>query len=308
MKLTYTAGEGDAGRKVYHALRNGLGLSAGAIKRLKYGGSVAVNGEPVFMDRRLLPGDLLTAELAEAAPDFPPERGELEILFENEALLAINKPAGMLSHPSRGKFTGTAANYAAGYLLESAGSAACHAVNRLDRDTSGVMLFAKSAHFKARAIDSLRAPGAEKEYLAYLFGALPEPRGIIDLPIDREREGFQKRVVRPSGKRAVTEYETLGAAELFGHRVTKVRFLLRTGRTHQIRVHCAHLGAPVLGDRLYGTEASVALSERLGLSAHILHARRLTFTEPLSGAPLTVEAPIRRADMLEYGEIFENIY
>ena len=208
----------------------------------------------------------------------------------------------------QGRYTGTAANFAAGYLLETAGSAVCHAVNRLDRDTSGVMVFAKNAHFKARAMEALRAPEAEKEYLAYLCGVLPEERGVIDLPIDREREGFQKRVVRDSGKRSVTEYETLGRTEIYGRTVTKVRLTLRTGRTHQIRVHCAHLGAPVLGDGLYGTAASAELAERLGLTAHLLHARRLSFTEPLTGEPLTLKAPVMRADMIKCGEFFENSY
>lgn len=310
MTLRFVASEGDAGRKVYHILKNSLGLSAGAIKRLKYANAVTVNGEAVFMDRRVVPGETVEADISrvEGAPDFPPERGELEVLFENEAILAINKPAGVLSHPSRGKYTGTAANFAAGYLLDASGSAACHAVNRLDRDTSGVMLFAKNAHFKALAIESLRSPEAEKEYLTYLCGVLPEARGVIDLPIDGEREGFQKRVVRADGKRALTEYETLEKAEVLGQTVTKVRLLLRTGRTHQIRVHCAYLGAPVLGDRLYGTAESIELSDRLGLTAHLLHARRLAFREPVTGMPLTVEAPIRRADMIECGDFFENIY
>lgn len=310
MKLKFEAGEPDAGRKVYHILKNALGLSAGAIKRLKAAGAVTVNGETVFMDRRVEPGDVVETELgrSETAPDFPPERRELEILFENQGLLAINKPAGLLAHPSRGKYTGTAANFAAGYLLETAGSAVCHAVNRLDRDTSGVMLFAKNAFYKARVAQSLRTPEAEKEYLAYLCGELPEVRGVIDLPIEREREGFQKRVVRDSGKRAVTEYEILGRAEVFDCPVTKVRLTLRTGRTHQIRVHCAYFGAPVLGDRLYGTAESLELSERLGLTAHLLHARRLCFAEPMTGDFLTVEAPITRADMIKCGGFFEKIY
>lgn len=308
MKLQYDATENDAGRKVYHILKNALGLSAGAVKRLKAAGGVTVNGKPVFMDHRVEPGDTVEAALSEAEPDFPPERGELEILFENQGLLAINKPAGMLSHPSRGRYTGTAANFVAGYLLETGGSAACHAVNRLDRDTSGVMVFAKNALLKTRTMEALRAPEAEKEYLAYLCGQLPSGRGVIDLPIDREREGFQKRVVRDTGKRAVTEYETLDRAEIFGRPVTQVRLVLHTGRTHQIRVHCAHLGAPVLGDRLYGTAASVELSERLGLTAHLLHARRLSFTEPMTGGFLTLEAPVSREDMIKCAGFFKKIY
>lgn len=300
MKLTYTATDRDEGRKVYHVLRNDLRVSAEGIKRLKAANAVTVDEEPVHMDRRLVPGETLIADLAliEPAPDFPPERGELDVLFENDAYLAVNKPTGVLTHPSRGKFTGTLLNYASGYLLETAGTPAVHAVNRLDRDTSGVVLLAKSAHAKNLAIDALRADDSEKEYIALLCGELPEGRGVIDLPIAREREGFQKRVVSESGQRAVTEYETLGRAVLNGQTVTCVRLALKTGRTHQIRVHCSHLGCPVLGDALYATQASQTLNAALELSAHLLHARRLAFRDPLTGAALTLTAPVVRRDML----------
>ena len=300
MKLTYKAGERDDGRKVYHVLRNDLRVSAEGVKRLKAADAVTVNGESVHMDRRLAPGETVIADLAliESTPDFPPERGGLDVLFENDAYLAVNKPAGMLTHPSRGKFTGTLLNLASGYLMDTAGTPAIHAVNRLDRDTSGVVLLAKSAHAKSLAIDALRADDSEKEYIALLCGELPEGRGVIDLPIAREREGFQKRVVSESGQRAVTEYETLGRAVLNGQTVTCVRLALKTGRTHQIRVHCSHLGCPVLGDALYATQASCALNIALGLFAHLLHARRLAFRDPLTGAALTLAAPVVRRDML----------
>lgn len=299
MKLTYTAGERDRDRKVYHVLRNDLRISAEGIRRLKAADAVAVNGEPVHMDRRLLPGQTLTADLtlAEEAPDFPAERGDMEILFENDAYLAVNKPAGMLTHPSRGRLTGTLLNYAAGYLRDTAGAPTVHAVNRLDRDTSGVVLLAGSAYAQALAAQALRDPGAEKSYLAYLCGALPAGHGVIDLPIAREREGFQKRVVSEAGKRAVTEYETLARAAIDGRTVTAVRLTLRTGRTHQIRVHCAHLGCPVLGDALYANDVSRALNDRLGLTAHLLHACRLAFRDPLTGEDITVTAPLTRQDM-----------
>ncbi len=308
MRLRYTASERDEGRKVYSVLKNELRVSAGGIKRLKAANAVTVDGEPVWMDRRLRAGETVEADLdlTEAAPDIPPERGELDVIFENEAYLAVNKPAGMLSHPSRGRYTGTLLNLAAGYLADTAGTGAVHAVNRLDRDTSGVVLLAKDAHAKALATDALHAPGAEKTYLAYIWGELPEGRGVIDLPIARERAGFQKRVVRPDGKRAVTAYETLGTAVIGGQRVSRARFSLMTGRTHQIRVHCAHLGCPLLGDELYGSAESRAFSAALGLTAHLLHAARLSFRDPLTGGLLTLTAPVKRRDMRQLDKFFEN--
>ncbi len=310
MRLEYASVERDDGRKVYHVLKNELHLSAEQIKRLKRTDAVAVDGEPVRMDRRLNPGETVTVELdgIETPPGFPPERGTVDVIFENEALLALNKPAGLLTHPSRGRFTGTLANFAAGYLLDTAGSAVCHAVNRLDRDTSGVVIFAKSAHVKNLTVQALKEPEAEKEYIAFLCGTLPEERGVIDLPIAREREGYQKRVVRCDGKPAVTEYETVGVTQIHGVTVSAVRLKPKTGRTHQIRVHCSHLGAPVLGDRLYGDARTVELSDFLGIEAHLLHAGRLTFRDSLSGELLTLRAEMKREDMRKIGEIFKNFY
>lgn len=308
MRIEYRACQRDADRKVYHILKNELRLSARQIKRLKYAGAVFVDGESVFMDRRVRPGELVWAELsaAEPSPDFPPETGELDIIFENEALLAVNKPSGILTHPSRGKFTGTLANFASGYMLGTYGTPAIHCVNRLDRDTSGVILFAKSAHYKNLAIESLSRPESEKVYHAYLAGVLPEAGGVIDLPIDRQCQGCQKRVVRDTGKRAVTVYETLGVSTARIAAVSEVRLVLKTGRTHQIRVHCSHLGAPVLGDRLYANEASAALSEELGIGATLLHASSLTLDDPLTGRSLTLNAPENRPDMTKIGQFFRN--
>lgn len=308
MKLIYRAAERDGGRRVYHVLRNELHVSAEGIKRLKSADAVTADGRPVHMDYRLTPGETVEADLslAEPAPDFPAERGELDILLENDAYLAVNKPAGMLTHPSRSQYTGTLMNLASGYLLDTAGTPAVHAVNRLDRDTSGAVLFAKSAHAKALAVNALGAPGAEKVYLAYLCGRLPGDQGVIDLPIAREREGLQKRVVSDAGKCALTEYETLDRTEIDGQAVTYVRLSLKTGRTHQIRVHCAHLGCPVLGDALYANDISRALNVALSLSAHLLHARRLAFRDPLTGTNLALTAPVKRLDMLNIHNFFEN--
>lgn len=297
MRLTYLASEADTGRRVFHILKGELRLSATQIKRLKAANAVYLNGENVFTTRAVSAGDIVEAELSagERAPDFPAEPGELEILYESPALLAVNKPSGMLVHPSRARYTGTLANYAAWYL---AGRGTPHAVNRLDRDTSGVVLFAKSAHFKTLAVQSLLAPESEKEYFAYLCGELPQPHGVIDLPIERAEAGGMLRRVSPLGKPAVTEYEVERTAAVHGFTVSAVRFVLHTGRTHQIRVHTSHLGAPILGDELYGSEESRALSESLGLSSgQLLHARRLRLADPFTGEHVEIEAPVNRPDM-----------
>ena len=310
MKLTYTAGERDEGRKIYHVLRRDLKLSSTQVKRLKVAHGVLLNGVSVFTDFRVKAGDTVAADLsvAEDVPDFPPERGTLDILYENAAYLAVNKSPGLIVHPTRSRLTGTLVNVVAGYLLEREGSTVCHAVNRLDRDTSGVVLFAKSAHFKALAMEALQAPEAEKIYRAYLFGALPGGSGTIDLPIERAEPGMMRRVVRETGKRAVTRFETLRRMEINGCVISEVRLWLETGRTHQIRVHCAHLGAPILGDRLYGSRSSTAFSGEHGLDKQLLHAESLRFSDPLTGEQVQITAPFFREDMRKCANFFRNCY
>jgi 23S rRNA pseudouridine1911/1915/1917 synthase len=141
--------------------------------------------------------------------------------------------------------------------------------------------------------------GTKKEYCAYLCGTLPNGSGTVDAPIGRVADGQMLRAVMPEGQRAVTRYETTRLGEIFEETVSETRFFLETGRTHQIRVHSSYLGAPILGDRLYGTEKSIALSEKLGVTEQLLHAGVLTFLDPLSGKEITISAPVVRDDMLK---------
>ncbi len=294
MRLSYTAKESDVGRKVVHVLKRDLRLSGATISRLKKPGGVTVNGQSVYMDYPLAPGDAVEVDLlvTEKPPDFEPERGDIEILFESDWFVAVNKPMGMLVHPSRAQYGGTLAGFVAGYLMERYGVPVCHAVNRLDRDTSGVVLFSKSSHAKTLTLAAMRS-GGEKVYVGYIFGALPGERGVIDAAIDRAEEGKMRRVVTPDGKRAVTDYEVLRV----GNGISKVRFSLRTGRTHQIRVHCAYMGAPLIGDKIYRSEESGAFSDSHGFAGQLLHAELLTFRDPMTGADLSIRAPLRREDM-----------
>jgi 23S rRNA pseudouridine1911/1915/1917 synthase len=294
MILTYTVPEG-APVKVYTALRRELGLSSSLVRRMKVTGGILLDGAPVHTTAEALPGSVVSADVTAAEPDcgIVPQDGDVDILYEDEGLLAANKPAGLLVHPSPTRYTGTLANFIAGYLARTGGDGRCHAVNRLDRDTSGVVLFAKNAYMKERAADALSEPDAGKEYAALVCGCPSEPSGVIDVPIRRLEAGNLLRVPDPDGQRAVTEYEVADSRE----GVSLLRLRLRTGRTHQIRVHCLYLGIPLLGDCLYFTDASRAMSEALGISAQALHARHLRFREPLSGRQLELEAPLLRQDM-----------
>lgn len=294
MVLKYDVKESDSGRKIQSIMRRELDISAALTRRLKQVNGILLNGQPVYTDRIVASGETVEIDItaAEMASDVVPEQGALQILYEDAGLIAVSKPSGMITHPSRAKYTGTLANIVAGYLQETTGDGRSHAVNRLDRDTSGVVLFAKNSHMKARAAEALAAPDAEKEYLALIHGVMDAPSGTIDMPIKRQSEGDMLRIPAPDGQRAVTHYETINTAIAEGYSVSLLRLHLETGRTHQIRVHCHAVGHPILGDILYYTDASRTLSLALGIHAQALHARSLSFTEPVSGTPLNLTAPV----------------
>jgi len=288
-------------------MRRELKVSAALTRRLKAADAITVSGVPVFTDYSLIPGETVQLDITAAEPpcDNLPEQGDLEILFENDGLIAVNKPAGIIVHPSRSKNTGTLANFVAGYLANTEGRFccvetqqnrpsvfACHAVNRLDRDTSGVVLFAKNSYMKALASAALSEGQAKKEYLALVYGAMPE-RGVIDKPIKRLEERNMLRIPSQDGQRAVTNYETLGTAKAGESHISLVRLRIETGRTHQIRVHCLHIGHPVLGDKLYNTEESRDLSQKQGITTQALHAQKLSFTDPISGKYIEIKAPVK---------------
>lgn len=298
MILKFTVPDGPD-RKVYTVLRRELGLSAGMVRRLKLADGIAVNGESAFTDRMMHPGDVLTADVSscEEPPDIVPERGALDIIYEDEGLIGVNKAPGVIVHPTHSRYTGTLANFAAGYMMDKYENASVHPVNRLDRDTSGVVLFAKNSYMMAAASEALREGGAVKRYTATVLGKMPEESGVIDRPIKRCGEGELKRTVSPDGKPAVTRYRTLAVYEEAEYSLSLLSLELETGRTHQIRVHCASCGCPLLGDCLYHTAASLAVSEKLGITRQLLHAEYLTFKNPVGGERLELYAPVMRGDM-----------
>jgi len=305
MKLTFTVPEGPD-RKAYHILRRELKASAALVRRLKTAGALFVNGEPAFTDRMLKPGDILSADLNACEPpcDLVSQTGPVSVLYEEEGFLIVNKPAGQLVHPTHSRYTDTLSNYAAGYLGSRSEAPVVHAVNRLDRDTGGLVLFAKNSHMMALLSDALAAPSTEKQYLALVCGIMPDEAGTIDAPIRRVNENDMRREVNPEGQRAVTHYQVIASDGT----ISLLKLKLETGRTHQIRVHCAHLGCPLLGDRLYGTEPSLAHSAALGVSSQLLHAFSLTFPHPYREETISVNAPVQREEFKKILDYFQFNY
>ena len=259
-------------------LRRELALSSGLVKRLKYRGAFTVNGEIVHTDFPVKPGDIVRVRLDEDTPDYPAQDGDLHILYEDDALIAVDKPAGLLVHPSFSRNTGTLANFLLGYYEKTAQPCAVHPVSRLDRDTFGVVLLAKNAHVHARLCEMSKAGAIEKTYRAAVFGCPPEVEGVIDAPIARRSETSLLRCIREDGKPARSRYRVLERSP----DTALLELHPLTGRTHQLRLHCAHLGCPILGDPQYGTAASQAFSAAHGLFSQQLCAASLRFSHPLS--------------------------
>ena len=283
MMLTHTA---EREGKLLSFLRRELGMSVGLVKRLKYRHAFLVNGVPQFTNFPVRPGDRITVCLDEDEPDYPAEDGPLDILYEDDSVIAPDKPSGILIHPSSCRGTGTLANRLAGYYARTGQACLVHPVSRLDRDTYGVVLIAKNAHAHARLQERMAQGQGVKIYHACVFGGPGEDRGIWEYPIFRPDPMRMLRTVDPRGQRAVTEYRVL-------RRTAQTALLeLRplTGRTHQLRLHCLTAGCPILGDPQYSTPPAAALSGALGLTGQQLCARSLTFPHPITDERIFVES------------------
>ena len=286
MELTHTAArEG----RLSSFLREEMSMSAGLMNRLKWQNKLFVNGIPRHTDYAVVPGDVITVPLDEPVPEYPAEEGALEVLYEDDHLLAVDKPAGMLIHPSRSRLTGTLANRVLGYYQKTGQASAFHPITRLDRDTFGIVLLAKNAYVHSILTAFQEEGKLQKTYRALVWGGPATSSGTIDAPIARKPLPSLLREIHPEGKPSVTEYQVL--ARYPGASLLALRPI--TGRTHQLRLHCAHKGFPILGDPQYGTAMSQALSVSVGLAGQLLCAYSLELPHPITGQPLCLRT---RAD------------
>ena len=261
-------------------LRNDLSMSSSLMNKLKWGDAIQVNGTPQRTNYPVTPGDVITVRLDEPEVDYPAEEGDLTVLFEDDHLLAVDKPAGMLIHPSRSQNTGTLANLVLGYYQKTGQSSAFHPLTRLDRDTFGIVLLAKNSHVHTL----LQNCNVQKTYHAWVLGGPDTDSGIIDAPIARKPLPSLLREIREDGKPSRTHFAILEKQD----GLTKLALQPITGRTHQLRLHCFHMGYPILGDPQYATEESRSLSQRLSLSSQLLCAHTLRLRHPITGKELVL--------------------
>lgn len=278
-----------AGQKVDTLLRKALGLSGTVIRRIKWlPDGILLDGERVFTSRRAEPGQVLTVRLSdpERRSGVVPAPGPLDIIYEDGDMLVLNKAPGVLVHPGAGHFDDTIGNFLLDYYDRTGVEADFHPVHRLDKGTSGLMVAAKHPHAQEVLKNQLHTAEFRRIYLAVCLGGPAEEAGTVDAPIGMAEGSIVARAVGPDGLPARTHYRVL---ERRGDR-TLVRLELETGRTHQIRVHMAHLGCPLAGDFLYGTE------DRDLIPRPALHSSELTVRQPVTGETLTFTCPLP-ADM-----------
>jgi 23S rRNA pseudouridine1911/1915/1917 synthase len=295
---------GDAGIRIDRVLLRHLqhlpGLTRNRIQKLIDAGAVQVDGEPARRASARVPaGAALTIDLPPRRTKLAPEAQPLplDIRYEDDALLVVCKPAGQVSHPAFRNTSGTLLNAVLGH---AAGRWTPALASRLDKDTSGVVLVAKSRDVQTALQRLNERNRLEKEYLAIVFGK-PPARGTIDLALDRDPWDHRRVTVRDrGGVPSLTTFERLKTVSLGADRhLALLRCRLITGRTHQIRVHLAARGWPIVGDPVYGTARHGSLTPALGgvaIGRQALHAWRLTFPHPLSGDPIRVTADLP-ADM-----------
>ena len=281
MELNHTARRDG---RLSDILKNEMRVSTGLMNRLKTTDRILVNGTPQRTNFTVKGGDTVTLLLDEPVPDYPGEDAPLTILYEDDHILAVDKPAGVLIHPSRSRDTGTLANAVVGYYARTGQKSAFHPLTRLDRDTFGVVVIAKNSHIHAL----LQLTPLQKIYHTRIFGCLPFDSGVIDAPIARRPLPSLLRCISPAGKPSQTRCRVLRRFD--GHSLVELEPL--TGRTHQLRLHCAHLGCPILGDPQYGSPESMAYSEQFGYEYQRLCAKRIEFIHPLTGERITVESTL----------------
>ena len=264
-------------------------LTRSAAQRLLEEGAVTLEGRPVKKNYKTAPGDVLQVELPDPQPvEVLPQDIPLDVVYEDGDVIVVNKPVGLVVHPAPGHPDGTLVNallYHCGDSLSGInGQLRPGIVHRIDRDTSGLIIAAKNDRAHLALAAQLQDHTLARTYEAVAVGGLKEDAGTVDAPIGRHPVDRKRMAVDwKNGRRAVTHYTVLGRYPGYTH----VECHLETGRTHQIRVHMAHLGHPLLGDTVYGAKKPWP-----GLAGQCLHARKLRFLHPSTGQPLELECPL----------------
>lgn len=295
--MIYEVSEKEAGMRLDAYVSTVSELSRSAAAKLIESGSLKLNGAAAEKKRAVTVGDVVEIILPEPAEcEAEPEDIPLDVVYEDDDIIVINKPQGMVVHPAPGNYSGTLVNALLFRCRDSlsgiGGVMRPGIVHRIDKDTSGLLVVAKNDFSHAALSEELKYHGIEREYHALVKGGFSADAGTVNEPIGRHPIDRKKMAVlrnSESAREAVTHYEVLGR---YGN-VSYLKLMLETGRTHQIRVHMSYIGHPLLGDEVYG-QSKTPFEKRHSalLSGQALHARRLSLTHPRTGARMTFECPL----------------
>lgn len=283
MKLSYTVKQNDSYINVLDVLKNEFLLSSRLITKLKQSNNIFLNKTITYTKKLVSTNDVVSIliDFVEDNSNIVATNIPLNIIYEDEYLLAINKPANMPVHPSMLHYENTLSNAVKFYFDTLKLKRKIRIVNRLDKDTSGIVIFAKNEYIQECLIKQMKTKELKKEYLAIVTGFLQKKSDTLCFPISRKEGSIIERTVNPNGDIAITHYDVLKEQ----NNLSLVHVFLETGRTHQIRVHFSHINHPILGDTLYGTSSSL-------VNRQALHSYKITFIHPISKKILTLEAPI----------------
>ncbi|MBO4457321.1 MAG: RluA family pseudouridine synthase [Butyrivibrio sp.] len=287
-EIEYTVSGDDGTLTAGEIMRERLMLSSREVSRCKsFEDGVMRSGTPIWLKEELNPGETLTVRLYEdienSSPIIPSDE-PIDIVYEDEDLILLNKRGDLVVHPSYAHYKDSLSNALAGYYKKTGQEHVMRVIGRLDRETSGLIIFAKNRHSASVLSHQSANMSRRKEYLALCNGTFDKKNGTVDAPIERIPGQRMIREVRSDGKSAVTHYTVEKEFDGF----SLVRLRLDTGRTHQIRVHMSYLGHPLLGDNLYGKE----IEDNRGLTRAALHACHLEFDQPITGEHLSFDADI----------------
>lgn len=293
--LQFVADASDHGYYLRDVLKKRLGISRRLMIRLKTSDEgLALNGQRAMAKDKVKEGDVITLRMeTETSEDILPQPMNLDIVFEDEHLLVVNKPAGLIVHPTTGRYLNTLANGVVHYWQERGERVRFRPVHRLDEHTSGLVVIAKHPFAHQQFAAQMKDGTVEKEYRAFVYGSPPKLEGEINAPIGRQTEDPHRRVIREDGAPSQTFYQV--TASYLG-KASALDIRLGTGRTHQIRVHLTSIGCPLIGDSYYtdpdwsGSELASRLSGIITRQA--LHAVRLGFAHPVTGEAMKLEAPM----------------
>ncbi len=286
--ILLTVSQNDAEMRIDKYISNNIAqLTRSAVQGICESGGVSVNGRSAVKNYKLRAGDVIAVDIPEPQPmDAVPENIPLDIVYEDNDLLVVNKPKGMVVHPAHGNYNGTMVNallYHCGASLSGInGVIRPGIVHRIDKNTSGLLIVAKNDASHLKLAEQIKVHSFTREYEAIAAGYFKETSGTVDAPIGRHKTDRKKMCVTAENSRnAVTHYEVMRQFGGYAH----VRLRLETGRTHQIRVHLAYIGHPVLGDDVYGKQYR-------GIDGQCLHARKIGFIHPSTGEYMEFTSPL----------------